>query len=105
QRDWSPYVQEGYENGNAFYGTKGIMLLGKGSGFQVFGPRNKLKEKIDGSVDLPAHHQNFIDCVRNGGRPNADVEEGHLSSSLPHLANIACRVQQTLHLDPATETI
>jgi predicted dehydrogenase len=105
QRDWSPYVQEGYENGNAFYGTKGMMLLGKGSGFQVFGPRNKLKEKIDGSVDLPAHHQNFIDCIKSGGRPHADVEEGHLSSSLPHLANIACRVQRTLHLDPATETI
>ncbi len=32
QRIWSPYVQEGHENGNAFYGTKGMMILGKQSG-------------------------------------------------------------------------
>jgi predicted dehydrogenase len=40
QRIWSPYVQEGHENGNAFYGTKGYMIFGKGTGWQVFGPRN-----------------------------------------------------------------
>jgi len=34
QRDWSPYVQEGHENGDAFYGTEGIMILGKQSGWQ-----------------------------------------------------------------------
>ena len=28
QRIWSPYVQEGYENGNAFYGTKGMLVIG-----------------------------------------------------------------------------
>jgi predicted dehydrogenase len=106
QRDWSPYVQEGFENGNAFYGTKGMMVLGKARGFEVFGPRNKLIEKVEGSVDLPAHHQNFLDCVRaGGGRPNADVEEGHLSASLAHLANIACRVKRTLEVDPAGESI
>ena len=103
QRDWSPYVQEGYKNGNAFYGTKGIMLLGKGEGFKVFGPRNKLLEEGTGRFDLVAHHQNFIDCVRSGNRPNADVEEGHLSASLAHLANIACRKNRVLTFDAAKE--
>ena len=28
QRIWSPYVQEGYENGCAFYGTKGMLIIG-----------------------------------------------------------------------------
>ena len=28
QRDWSPYVQEEYENGAAFYGAKGILIIG-----------------------------------------------------------------------------
>ena len=37
--------------------------------------------------------------------PNADVEEGHLSANLVHLANIACRLQKTLHLDPVKEII
>lgn len=105
QRDWSPYVQEGYENGNAFYGTKGMLILGKGSGFQLYGPRNKLIEKVDGTANLPAHHQNFLDCVRSGKRPNADIEIGHLSATLAHLGNIACRVSRTLKFDPASERI
>jgi predicted dehydrogenase len=105
QRDWSPYVQEGYENGAAFYGTKGVLICGHTVGFQVFGPKNVPGEKGSGQADLPAHHQNFLDCIRTGGRPNADIEEGHLSAQLVHLANIACRVQRTLHLDPQTEQI
>ena len=105
QRDWSPYVQEGYENGAAFYGTKGMLLLGHTKGYQVFGPRNQPGEKGTGEADLPAHHQDFLNCVRTGGQPAADIEEGHLSASLVHLANIACRTQRTLHFDPASETI
>lgn len=105
QRIWSPYVQEGYENGNAFYGTKGMMIFGKGFGFQVFGPKNKPGEKMSGSPDLPAHHQNFIDCVKSGGKPHADVEIGHLSASLCHLANIACRMNRTIQFDPQKEQI
>jgi predicted dehydrogenase len=103
QRDWSPYVQEGFENGNAFYGTQGLMLLGKGVGYKVFGPRNKLLKEETGRFDLVAHHQNFLDCIRSGNRPHADVEEGHLSASLAHLANIACRERRTLAFDPARE--
>ena len=105
QRDWSPYVQEGYENGAAYYGTKGVLIMGHSSGFQVFGPRNKPGEKGSGSPDLVAHHTNFIECVKSGKRPAADIEEGHLSAQLVHLANIACRVQKTLHFDPVKEVI
>ena len=35
QRIWSPYYQEGYENGNAFYGTKGMLILGKHGGWRI----------------------------------------------------------------------
>lgn len=105
QRDWSPYVQEGHENGNAFYGTKGMLILGKGSGFQVFGPRNMPGEKGEGGVDLAAHHQDFLDCIRTGRLPHGDIEQGYLSAGLAHLGNIACRTNRTLHTDPATETI
>jgi predicted dehydrogenase len=105
QRIWSPYHQEGYENGNAFYGTKGMMLLGKHGGYQVIGPKNTVGKKASGEVSVPAHHQNFLDCIRNGGVPHADVEIGHLSASLAHLGNISARCGRTLHLDPATEKI
>jgi hypothetical protein len=105
QRIWSPYVQEGYENGAAFYGTKGQLLIGHTSGFRVILAGNKPGETGGGSVDLPAHHQNFLDCIRQGGKPAADAMDGHLSASLVHLGNIACRMQRTLHVDPQTETI
>jgi predicted dehydrogenase len=104
QRIWSPYIQEGFENGNAFYGTKGMLILGKGGGFQVFGPRNKPGETGKGTPDLAAHHQNFLDAVRGTGSLHADAEVGHQSATLVHLGNIACRVQRQLRYDPENET-
>ncbi|MBI4326150.1 MAG: Gfo/Idh/MocA family oxidoreductase [Chloroflexi bacterium] len=103
QRIWSPYVQEGHENGNAFYGTKGLLILGKGGGWQLFGPRNEPREKMTGRPDGPAHHRNFLECIKNGRKPHADIEIGHLSSTLSHLGNIATRVGRVLHFDPKTE--
>ncbi|HVC99244.1 MAG TPA: Gfo/Idh/MocA family oxidoreductase [Pirellulales bacterium] len=105
QRIWSPYVQEGHENGNAFYGTEGVLILGKQSGWQLFGPKNKLVEEGRGSPDLPAHHRDFLDCIRAGGAPHAEIEINHLSSSLCHLGNIATRVGRVLRFDPATEQV
>jgi predicted dehydrogenase len=103
QRLWSPYFQEGYENGDAFYGTKGMLILGKGGGWQLFGPRNEPRDKMTGSPDGPAHHRNFLECIKSGRHPHADIEIGHLSSSLSHLGNIATRLGRTLHFDPKGE--
>lgn len=105
QRDWSPYVQEGHENGNAFYGTRGMMLLGKKSGWKLFGPRNELREEMSGAFEHSLHHENFLDCIRSSDRPHADIEIGHLSASLSHLGNIATRVGRTIRFDPETERI
>jgi predicted dehydrogenase len=105
QRDWSPYVQEGHENGNAFYGTKGLLVLGKNRGWQLFGERNRLVEEDRGATDVAAHHDDFLTRVAEGGRPAADIEEGHRSATLAHLGTIACRVGRTLRFDPAAERI
>jgi predicted dehydrogenase len=105
QRIWSPYVQEGHENGNAWYGTKGMMVLGKHKGWQIFGPRNQPGESRQSSLDSAPHHRNFLECIRSGKTPNADVEIGHLSASLCHLGNIATRLGRTLQFDPAREQI
>ncbi len=104
-RIWSPYIQEGFENGNAFYGTNGMMILGKNGGWQLFGPKNKLIDSGKGSSDVSAHHQNFIDCIFSGKTPNGDIAEGHLSASLAHLANIACRLNKSFSFDPTIEKI
>lgn len=105
QRIWSPYNQEGFDNGNAWYGTEGMILFSKRGEGKVYGPKNKLIAEFTGKIDLRAHHRNFFDCIRDGGRPAADIEIGHLSSSLCHLGNIATRTGRTLNFDPKTETI
>ena len=106
QRIWSPYVQEGYENGAAFYGTKGMMIVGHSVGWKMYGPRNKLVAERTGKPDLDLHHTNFLDCVRGDQKQlNADVTAGHLAATLVHLANIAARVGRVLHFDPEAEQI
>lgn len=106
QRIWSPYVQEGYENGAAFYGTQGMLIVGHSVGWKLYGPRNQLIAERIGQPDLTAHHSNFLDCVRgDASRPNADVMAGHLSAALVHLANISARVSRTLRFDPMSEQI
>jgi len=106
QRIWSPYKQEGYENGAAFYGTKGMLILGHTQGWRLYGRRNKLIAEKTGGVDLPAHHQNFFDSFRRGDvEPNADVNAGHRAATIVHLANISARVGRTLQFDPEKEMI
>lgn len=105
QRIWSPYPLEGYENGAAFYGTKGQLVMGHTSGWKMYGPRNKLVAEGRGRADLDAHHTNFLDCVRSG-KPalNADIAVGHRAATIAHLANISQRLGRNLTFDPRTET-
>jgi predicted dehydrogenase len=106
QRDWSPYVQEGYENGTTFYGTKGILILGHDAGWTRYGPRNKLIAERTGKADVKAHHTNFLECVRGVQKKlNADIDAGHRAAALAHLANIAARVGRVLKFDAAKEEI
>ena len=50
------------------------------------------------------HLQNWLDCIKTRERPNADVEIGHRSISVCHLANIARELGRRLYWNPATET-
>ena len=50
------------------------------------------------------HIQNWLDCIKTRARPNADVEIGHRSISVCHLANIAREIGRKLRWDPETET-
>jgi hypothetical protein len=49
------------------------------------------------------HLQNWLDCIRTRERPAADVEIGHRSITVCHLAGIARRLGRPLRWDPATE--
>ena len=54
-------------------------------------------EALDG-----VHLQNYLDCIRNGNTPNADIETGRKSTLLVQLGNIAYR--NGLSLDRDSET-
>ena len=57
-------------------------------------------------VDSARHYQNFIDCVksRKSEKLVADIEEGHYSSLLCHLGNIAYRTGRRPVFDPEKAT-
>lgn len=103
QRIWSPYHQEGAENGCAWYGTQGMMLMGHTTHWQIIKAGNQPEPRVAIKLSLTAHHDDFFDAVRNSARPNADVEIGHRSAALCHLANIATRLGRTLKFDQKAE--
>ena len=49
------------------------------------------------------HIQNWIDCIKTRQRPNADVEIGHRSITVCHLANICRQLGRRLRWDPEHE--
>ena len=49
------------------------------------------------------HLQNWLNCIKTREKPVADVEIGHRSVSVCHLANIARRIGRPLKWDPAAE--
>lgn len=106
QRIWSPYVQDGYEAGVAFYGTRGMLLVGHVKGWKLYAERNKLVAEASGRPTLDDHYDNFFDCIRGQAQqPAADVMAGHRAATICHLANISARLGRTLDFDPGRETI
>jgi len=47
--------------------------------------------------------RDFLDCVKSRKTPLCPLEEGHRSTSLAHLANIALAVKERLQWDAANE--
>ncbi len=106
-RMWSKHPTEGSGFGIAWYGDKGTMVIGdKGWKIEDLDPKAPALAKSEGpSKDgMTAHVQNFLDCIKSGQRPNADIEIGHLSTRLCHLGNIAHRTGRKLTFDRASET-
>jgi predicted dehydrogenase len=76
----------------------------RGGAFQDPAPRRKSKvvKSTDGDLDQQAA-RDFLDCIKSRKRPNADVEEGHRSTTFAHIANIALATRMRLEWDPQAE--
>lgn len=100
-RFWSKTGFAGESWGVALYGEKGTMIFDK-KGWHV---EDGIEASEKSSSYEVEHYQNFVDCIHDNKRPNADIEVGHLSTRLCHLGNIAYRTGHTLHFDAKTETM
>lgn len=103
---------EGLGRGVIFYGEKGSMLTGH-DGYTIYDLDDNIIKEVKSDVVIdgrntasPAacldnvHIDNFLNCIRTGGKPNADVETGHISTTWVQLGNIAQRVSRGLAIDP-----
>ena len=98
-RSCNPHGIEGSGFGASFYGDKATLLI-DGGGYRIVDQKHKEIERVGGPAGDATHIQNFIECIHNGKRPTADIEEGHKSTLLCHLGNIAQRTGHTLNCDP-----
>src|SRR5262245_14417519 len=112
-------AEDGLRMGLLVYGSEGWMRLGSDDWATFYGrkeePGVKMTEgeanaKVDtlnlrGTGDEP-HLANFINAVRSRDRKSlkAEILEGHLSTSLCHLSNIAYRVNRQVVFDSKNET-
>jgi predicted dehydrogenase len=109
-RHWITNYEGGFgSNGNnnigvLLYGSEGYMELTESSYKTYLGKKREPGPSGSGGSD---HFKTFLTAVRSGKREDlgADVEEGHLSSALCHLGNIAYRAHRTIQFDPSTERI
>ena len=104
-----PFVDKRNVVGVIFLGTEGYLIIPDYSSYYTFlGPNRKPgpSASVDGApmMDLD-QFQNWIAAVRSRkpGDLTAEIEEGHISSTMAHLANIAYRTGRTLNFDPQTE--
>ncbi len=85
-----------------FYGMEGAMEMDGDGGYRIFDAKNKLIEEVRGSNwGQTEHITNFLEAIRsqNPAMLNQPVLEGHKSTLLCHLGNIAYRTGKTVQTD------
>ena len=87
----------------AFYGEEGALEIDGSGTFRIYDADDKLVREEKGTYRDADHAGNLLQAVRDN-KPlnlNAEILEGHKSTLLCHLGNIACRTGQTLEIDPS----
>ena len=114
-RSCNDFPVEGTGRGVIFYGEKGTMVIPGGDDYKVFDAGNKLIKDVKTDIQQAdatntmgmgdkldsIHLLNFVESVREKSKLNCPISEGHRSTVLPQLGNIAYRVGRTLNCDPA----
>jgi len=99
--------------GVIFYGEKGTMVIPGGDDYKVYEMGGKLIKEVKTNIQQAdatntmgmgekldsLHLQNFVDAIRGKVKHNSPIVDGHKSTLLPQLGNIAYRAGNTLNLD------
>jgi predicted dehydrogenase len=120
QRSWGPSADQDYPWGATLYGDKGLLKLSvhsydyvpHGNGTPVHRDFVDEREKypqdeqhketeIFAAPATRRHFEDFLAARRNGERPVADIEEGHISSACCILANYSMELGRSLQWDAA----
>ncbi len=82
---------QGAAVGNIWYGEEGMVVAPSYDRAVAYDKDGKVTQEFQGGGD---HYRNFIDAIRTRRMSdlNCDVEEGHLSAALCHMANISHRL-------------
>mgnify|MGYP000916299053 CR=1 FL=1 len=111
-RDQYPFVAPNQCVGEIFFGSEGYMIFPDYSSYYTFlGPKNEpgpfktAGPGIDWSDESIPHFRNWVGAIRSRKHEdlNADVEQGHRSTTVCHLAKISCKLGRSVHFDPKTE--
>jgi predicted dehydrogenase len=124
-RSWGDAPDEKYPWAATLYGDKGTLKAGvMGYDFMpsVRGeqavhkdvtyeleqyPEDKTEKDLERHVApaIRGHMKDLLNAIATGGRPVADIEQGHISTSSCILANIAMNLGRTLKWDAAQQRV
>ncbi|MBC8111484.1 MAG: Gfo/Idh/MocA family oxidoreductase [Verrucomicrobia bacterium] len=110
-RSCNNYAIEASGRGVVFYGEKGTMVIPGGDDYKIFEGNKLVKEMKSplGQIEATTvgmgerldslHLKNFIESVQEKTKLTSPIAEGHISTLLPQLGNIAFRTGETLYCD------
>ncbi len=82
-----------------FHGEKGSLAI-RGGGYTIYDLKGKEIRKESGPGGNAVHVINFLDAIRGKSPLHAEIEEGHKSTLLCHIGNIAHRLGHSLRCNP-----
>jgi predicted dehydrogenase len=105
RRDDKGLVNDSNCIGNVFYGSEGYMAIENYDSYKTYLGRKQ--EPGPSRREGGSNWENFIKAMRSRKREelNADIEEGHLSSALVHLANISYRLGRSIDFDAVEDQV
>lgn len=112
-RSCNDYDEVKSGRGVIFYGEKGTMVIPGGDDYKVYELGSKLLKEVKTDIQQAdatntmgmgekldsLHLQNFVDAIRGKAKLNSPIAEGHKSTLLPQLGNIAYRSGSTVYCD------